>query len=112
MVYTVPDRLLLKQDGLPIDMRDLDLELSLSDTVSLPTENIAVFRIISQAGLDAASPLAFTLPITRSKGIVYPERIARNGDRIQETITGARSGRCRKNRAALPHPCRATAAIP
>ena len=28
---TVPDRLLLKQDGLPIDMRDLDLELRLSD---------------------------------------------------------------------------------
>lgn len=77
---TVPDRLLLKQDGLPIDMRDLDLELSLSDTASLPTENIAVLRVISQAGLDAASPLAFTMPITRNKGIVYPERIARNVD--------------------------------
>ncbi|WP_252867249.1 hypothetical protein [Janthinobacterium lividum] len=46
----------------------------------MPTENIAALRIISQAGLDAASPLAFTLPITRSKGIVYPERIARNVD--------------------------------
>jgi len=77
---TVPDRLLLKQDGLPIDMRDLDLELRLSEGAALPTENIAVFRIISQAGLDAASPLAFTLPITRNKGIVYPERIARNVD--------------------------------
>lgn len=77
---TVPDRLLLKQDGLPIDMRDLDLELNLADTASLPTENIVVLRIISQAGLDAASPLAFSLPITRSKGIVYPERITRNVD--------------------------------
>ena len=77
---TVPDRLLLKQDGLPIDMRDLDLELSLSDAGPLPTENIAALRIISQAGLDAASPLAFTLPITRNKGIVYPERVARNVD--------------------------------
>lgn len=64
---TVPDRLLLKQDGLPIDMRDLDLELHLSEGAALPTENIAVFRIISQAGLDAASPLAFSLPITRSR---------------------------------------------
>ncbi|MGK5071228.1 4Fe-4S binding protein [Janthinobacterium sp. RT4P48] len=77
---TVPDRLLLKQDGLPIDMRDLDLELNLADTASLPTENNVVLRIISQAGLDAASPLAFSLPITRSKGIVYPERITRNVD--------------------------------
>ncbi|MGK5081559.1 4Fe-4S binding protein [Janthinobacterium sp. HLX7-2] len=77
---TVPERLLLKQDGLPIDMRDLDLELSLADASLLPTEHIAVLRIISQAGLDAASPLAFSLPITRSKGIVYPERIARNVD--------------------------------
>ena len=77
---TVPERLLLKQDGLPIDMRDLDLELQLAHAAALPTENVTVLRIISQAGLDAASPLAFTLPITRSKGIVYPERIARNVD--------------------------------
>lgn len=78
---TVPDRVLLKQDGLPIDMRDLDLELQLMDTALLPMENIAVLRVISQAGLDAASPLAAsTLPITRSKGIVYPERIAHNVD--------------------------------
>ena len=77
---TVPERLLLKQDGLPIDMRDLDLELGLSDATLLPTQHVVALRIISQAGLDAASPLAFSLPITRSKGIVYPERIARNVD--------------------------------
>ena len=77
---TVPERLLLKQDGLPIDMRDLDLELGLADATLLPTQHVVALRIISQAGLDAASPLAFSLPITRSKGIVYPERIARNVD--------------------------------
>lgn len=74
---SVSDRLLLKQDKLPIDMRDLDLELALSDKALLPTDSVAVFRIISQAGLDPARPLDFSLLVTRSKGIVYPERITR-----------------------------------
>lgn len=78
---SVPDRFLLKQDGLPIDMRDLDLELALATDKArpslLPSANVAALRIISQAGLDAAAPLEFSLPITRSKGIVYPERITR-----------------------------------
>lgn len=85
---TVSERLLLKQDGLPIDMRDLDLELSLADATLLPTQHIVALRIISQAGLDAASPLAFSLPITRSKGIVYPERITRNVDVSYRLPTG------------------------
>lgn len=92
---TVPERLLLKQDGLPIDMRDLDLELQLADASLLPTENVTVLRIISQAGLDAGRPLVFTLPITRSKGIVYPERIARNVDvsyRLPAQFYTARQG--------------------
>jgi transcriptional regulator of nitric oxide reductase len=72
---SVPDRLLLRQDKLPIDMRDLDLELKLA--VPLAAENVTVFRVISQAGLDPASPIELALPITRNKGIVYPERITR-----------------------------------
>ncbi|PWF55628.1 4Fe-4S binding protein [Massilia glaciei] len=74
---SVSDRLTLRQDSLPVEMRDLDLALTLADNSRLPTENVSVFRIIGQAGLDPAGALDFALPITRSKGIVYPERITR-----------------------------------
>ena len=74
---SVPDRLVLKQDKLPIDIRDLDMEMALANRV-LPTASVTVLRVISQAGLDPARPFDFTLPITRLKGIVYPERITRD----------------------------------
>lgn len=74
---TVPDRIALKQNQLPIEMRDLNLDLALKDggESGLPTESVTVFRVISQAGLDPSRPLHFVLPITRQKGIVYPEKI-------------------------------------
>lgn len=74
---TVPERLALKQDGLPVDMRDLDMEMRLAGPSVLPVDSITVLRVIGQAGLDPARPLDFSLAITRSKGIVYPERITR-----------------------------------
>jgi NosR/NirI family nitrous oxide reductase transcriptional regulator len=74
---SIPDRMLLKQDKLPFDMRDLDLDLRLAGKGVLPAENITVLRVIGQAGLDPARPFSFSLPITRSKGIIYPERITR-----------------------------------
>ena len=75
---SVPERLVLKQDGLPIDVRDLDLDMHLAHPLSLSAPTITVFRVISQAGLDPSRALAFTLPVTRKKGIVYPERITRD----------------------------------
>lgn len=75
---SVPDRLVLKQDKLPIDIRDLDIDMALAATSGLPTASVTVMRVISQAGLDPARPLDFALPITRLKGIVYPERITRD----------------------------------
>lgn len=75
---SVPDRLVLKQDKLPIDIRDLDLDMALAATSGLPTASVTVLHVISQAGLDPARPLDFDLPITRLKGIVYPERITRD----------------------------------
>lgn len=74
----ISERIVLKQDGLPIDMRDLDLDLRLASPGQLPAANAAVFRVIAQAGLDPARPLHFSLPLTRLKGIVYPERITRS----------------------------------
>ncbi len=74
---SVPTRLALAQDGLPLEMRDLDLDLKLAATAGLPGENVTVFRVIGQAGLDPARALDLALAVTRNKGIVYPERITR-----------------------------------
>lgn len=74
---SVPQRLQLRQDGLPLELRDLDLELRLRHPGALPAGQLAVFRVLAQSGLDAGMPFAITLPITRSKGMVYPERITR-----------------------------------
>ncbi|MBK4734017.1 4Fe-4S binding protein [Noviherbaspirillum pedocola] len=73
---TVPDRLLIKQSGLNIEMRDLDLELKPRES-ALAGMSMRVFRVIAQAGLDPAQPLDVTLLVRRSKGVIYPERIDR-----------------------------------
>ncbi|MFZ6773347.1 4Fe-4S binding protein [Undibacterium sp. SXout7W] len=88
----VPDRLMLKQGDLPIEIRDLDLDIKLpgigtkpatsanSITPTIPTAvpTIKIFRIISQSGLDPSQKLEFFLHVTRNKGIIYPEKITRD----------------------------------
>ncbi|MGN6389257.1 MAG: 4Fe-4S binding protein [Burkholderiaceae bacterium] len=75
---SVPERLALKQGELPIEMRDLDLDVKPAVADGLGRDGFKIFRVISQSGLDPAQPLEFFLHITRSKGIVYPERIVRD----------------------------------
>ena len=72
---TSPERLSLKQGGLPIEMRDLDLELHLADGTPLSPENMKVFRVIAQTGLDLSKPLELSLDTKREKGMIYPEII-------------------------------------
>ena len=75
----IPERLLLRQDQLAIDMRDLDLELKLLPGISVPADaSLTVFRVPAEAGLDPSAAFDFTLPVTRSKGQFYPERITRD----------------------------------
>jgi NosR/NirI family transcriptional regulator, nitrous oxide reductase regulator len=74
---SVPDRIVLRQDRLPFELRDLDLDLKPAPSAALPATELVALRVIAQAGLDPAQPLEFALPVTRSKGIVYPERITR-----------------------------------
>lgn len=74
----VPDRITLHQGGLPLEMRDLDLDDPLALPPDLRRADAKVFRVIGPAGLDPAQPLAFTLHVVRSKGAIYPERIARD----------------------------------
>jgi transcriptional regulator of nitric oxide reductase len=74
---SVPRGIVLRQDRLPVEMRDLDLEPRLADGVHVAADEMLLLRVIAQAGLDPARALDFALPVTRSKGIVYPERITR-----------------------------------
>ncbi len=75
---SVPDRLGLKQEGLPIEMRDLDLDTELR-TIGQPRMDAwKAFRVICAAGLDPGESMDIALRVVRSKGIVYPERVARD----------------------------------
>ena len=74
---SVPRRIVLRQDRLPLEMRDLDIEPALAAGVRLPATDVLALRVIGQAGLDPARALDFALPVVRSKGIFYPERIVR-----------------------------------
>ena len=79
---TIPDRLQLQQDKLPIEMRDLNMDLQLNLTTTsaddLKMDRINVFRVINQSGLDPSRPLDFSLAVTRNRGVIYPERITEN----------------------------------
>ena len=70
---TVPDRLSLKQNKLPLEIRDLDLDTQLNVPVELKDAQWRVFRVISPAGLDPSLPLDFELLVSRSKGQFMPE---------------------------------------
>jgi transcriptional regulator of nitric oxide reductase/ferredoxin len=70
---TVPDRLTLTQNQLPLEMRDLDLDTQLNLPEDLKDAQWRVFRVISPAGLDPSLPLDFELLVSRSKGQFMPE---------------------------------------
>jgi transcriptional regulator of nitric oxide reductase len=70
---TVPDRLTLTQNQLPLEMRDLDLDTRLNLPEELKDAQWRVFRVISPAGLDPSLPLDFELLVSRSKGQFMPE---------------------------------------
>jgi transcriptional regulator of nitric oxide reductase len=75
---SVPDRLSLKQDGLPVEMRDMDLDAGLRPAGQPRFETWKAFRIISAAGLDPGRPMDLSVRVVRTKGVVYPERVARD----------------------------------
>ena len=70
---SVPDRLGLAQNKLPLEMRDLDLDTTLNLPGELKDVQWRVFRVISPAGLDPSLPLDFSLLVSRSKGQFMPE---------------------------------------
>lgn len=72
---SISDRIILKQDNLPIEMRDLNLDLEVKAIPGMDMGVVTAFKINSQAGLDPSRPLDFVLPVTRYKGIIFPEKI-------------------------------------
>lgn len=74
----VPDRLALRQAELPLDLRDMDLELAPA-AAGVPPQGVAkYFRVFAQAGLDPALPWSLSLRVTRAKGQIWPEKVSRD----------------------------------
>ncbi len=72
---TVPDRLSLRQSGLPIELRDLDIDSPMRGGPGAPELDQAMtFRVIFQAGLDPGEPMQLLLRVTRAHGVLYPDR--------------------------------------
>lgn len=74
----VPDRITLHQQSLPLEIRDLDLDTRLQLPPALQAAQWRAFRVIAPSGLDPAQPLDFELHVTRSKGVMYPERVRKS----------------------------------
>lgn len=85
---TVPDRLTLTQQKLPLELRDLDLDTTLNVPSELADAQWRVFRVIAPAGLDPALPLEFELLVTRTKGQFKPE-IVRKGFQMSAQLPEA-----------------------
>jgi transcriptional regulator of nitric oxide reductase/ferredoxin len=75
---TVPDRISLNQQKLPIEIRDMDLDVVLNLPTELSDAQWLVVRVIAPAGLDLAQPMDYALHVTRTKGIVYPELVRKS----------------------------------
>jgi len=85
----ISDRLLLRQEGLPIEMRDLDFsermdlynpEYTLKLPGHLKKADWMVYRIIDTSGIDIALPLDFEFSISRGDEVVYLPTITKSFD--------------------------------
>jgi NosR/NirI family transcriptional regulator, nitrous oxide reductase regulator len=75
---SISSRFILRQGGLPIEMRDLNLDVALRYGAPMAGASIKIFRVIGQAGLDPSQPLDFSLRVSRMKGLIFPEKIDRD----------------------------------
>lgn len=76
----VPNRLTLQQGSLPLEIRDMDIDLDtpLKVPEAFKDAEWKIFRVIGPAGLDPSQALAFKLRVIRSKGEMYGERIGKD----------------------------------
>ncbi|MGB0733965.1 MAG: 4Fe-4S binding protein, partial [Pontibacterium sp.] len=86
----ISDRLLLRQEGLPIELRDLDFadrfaednETFLKLPPALKNADWLIYRVIDTSGIDIALPLSFSLEVDRNQDAPYsaPERVNHHFD--------------------------------
>ncbi len=76
----VPNRITVQQGSLPLEIRDLDIDLyePLKVPEALTDAEWKIFRIIGPAGLDPSLPLEFKLRVIRTKGEMYGERVGKD----------------------------------
>lgn len=76
----VPIRLTLRQGSLPLEIRDMDIDLATPLKVpdGLKDAEWKIFRVIGPAGLDPSQTLEFSLRVIRSKGAMYGERVGQD----------------------------------
>ena len=76
----VPTRITLQQGNLPLEIRDLDIDLNepLKVPETLKDAEWKIFRVIGPAGLDPSQPLEFKLRVIRTKGAMYGERVGKD----------------------------------
>lgn len=75
-----PRMLSLTQDKIPMEMRDLDVEVTPKLAGVPQVDDIKVFLVASPAGLDPDLPWDLSLHVLRQKGIIYPEQIVKDID--------------------------------
>ncbi|MFL5432286.1 MAG: 4Fe-4S binding protein [Myxococcales bacterium] len=73
---SVPERIVLRQGGLNIEMRDLDLDGGLRDIGGPTPDSWKAFRVIAPAGLDPGATMRLGLKITRARGM-FAEKVTR-----------------------------------
>lgn len=76
----VPTRITLRQGELPLELRDLDIDLyePLRVPEALKDAEWKILRVIAPAGLDPSLPLEFSLRVIRTKGEMYGERVGKD----------------------------------
>jgi NosR/NirI family transcriptional regulator, nitrous oxide reductase regulator len=69
---SVPDRLTVKQAGLPLVVRDMAWSRPLVAN-GVPSQDMIILKIPATAGFDPAGAFDVVPHVTRAKGIIYPE---------------------------------------
>ncbi|MGE5319483.1 MAG: 4Fe-4S binding protein [Hyphomicrobiaceae bacterium] len=74
----VPDAIVLRQAGLPIGIRDMDMDLPAVLAGAPRAGEVKLMKIVAQAGFDPALPWQMALRVTRKKGMIFPEVVSRD----------------------------------
>jgi NosR/NirI family transcriptional regulator, nitrous oxide reductase regulator len=84
---SVPDRLVIKQSGLPIVIRDMAFSKTLP-LAGVPSQEVMILKVPATAGFDPASSFDIVPHITRAKGIIYPELVSIDLSRTMQWPSG------------------------